>query len=244
MRIDESRLIAAHARCVHAGPPLRRCRRSRAARSSMRMAPSARASTARNSCRSGCVARHRGLTVPFEEFSLTTMAARQDRMLLPDAATEGFGFTDYGYHLPAIPYGAWLRAARPASRRAQPRDAHARGPGRRAARHLPSCCSRTGAASRATSFSTSPGGEALLANALGVARESWRDAFVADRVLSGLGALLSPVPIHSEIRAQPTGWMSLAASQVCVHVQQAYLQRPRSARPGRSRPPRTCRCSP
>ena len=55
-----------------------------------------------------------------------------------------------------------------------------------------------------------------------MARESWRDAFVADRVLSGLGALLSPVPIHSEIRAQPTGWMSLAASQVCVHVQQAF----------------------
>ncbi len=82
------------------------------------------------------VARHQGLTVPFEEFSLTTMAARQDRMLLPDAATEGFGFTDYGYHLPAIPYGAWLRQL--ALRRGVRSHAtpHARGAGRRAARHF------------------------------------------------------------------------------------------------------------
>ncbi len=44
-----------------------------------------------------------GLEARFEEFSLTAAAARHGRMLLPDAAIEGFGFTDYGYHLPAIP---------------------------------------------------------------------------------------------------------------------------------------------
>jgi hypothetical protein len=37
-----------------------------------------------------------------------------------------------------------------------------------------------------------------------------------------LAAPSSPVPIHAEIRAQPTGWIAMAASQVCVHVQQAY----------------------
>ena len=40
--------------------------------------------------------------------------------------------------------------------------------------------------------------------------------------MSALGALLSPVPIYSEIRAQAIGWTSLASSQMCMHVQQAY----------------------
>ena len=80
-------------------------------------------------------ARSQGFDQPFEEFSLTAMAARQNRMLLPDAAIDGFGFTDYGYHLPAIPYGAWLQAARPAPRCAQPCHARARYTSRPAARY-------------------------------------------------------------------------------------------------------------
>ena len=66
------------------------------------------------------------------------------------------------------------------------------------------------------------GGEALLASALGVGRESWRESFAADRVMSAHSAPVSPVPIYSEIRAHARGWVALAASQVCIHVQQAY----------------------
>ena len=54
-------------------------------------------------------ARHYGLPVAFEDFCLTAAAARHGRMLVPDAEIERYGFTDYGYHLPAIPYAAWLR---------------------------------------------------------------------------------------------------------------------------------------
>ncbi len=54
-------------------------------------------------------ARHFGLPVAFEDFCLTAAAARHGRMLVPDAEIERYGFTDYGYHLPAFPYGAWLK---------------------------------------------------------------------------------------------------------------------------------------
>ena len=105
MNRDSSPRHVARSRWAAASSTTRAARR----RSFTRMARSARASTARNSCRSGCTRATRGCDQSFEEFSLTAMAARQDRMLLPDAAIDGFGFTDYGYHLPAIPYGAWLR---------------------------------------------------------------------------------------------------------------------------------------
>jgi tryptophan halogenase len=166
-------------------------------------------------------AQRHGVRVPFEECSLTAMAARRGRMLLPDAETEGFGFTDYGYHLPAIPYGAWLRelAQRRGVRRHATRALEVRLDAQRGIAELLLDDTR-----RITGdfFLDVTGRDALLANALGVARESWRDGFVADRVLHGIGALLSPLPMHSEIRAQPAGWMELAASQVGIHVQQAY----------------------
>ncbi len=167
------------------------------------------------------LARRHGLAVALEEFSLTAVAARQGRMLVPDAEIDGFGFTDYGYHLPSIPYGLWLRqlATRRgvrchAARRFEVRLDEQRGicellldDGRRVAGDF---------------FLDVTGSEALLARALGVGRESWRDDFAADRVLCAYGEICSPLPIYSEIRAQPSGWVALAASQVCMHVQQAY----------------------
>ena len=166
-------------------------------------------------------ARSIGLHVPFEEFSLTAMAARQGRMLLPDADIDGFGFTDYGYHLPAIPYGAWLRefALRRGVRRHTTRALDVRVDAQRGISEL---LLEDGRRVSGDFFLDVTGREALLANALGVPRESWRDRFVADRVLHGVGALRSPVPIHSEIRAQRSGWVALAASQMCIHVQQSF----------------------
>lgn len=158
---------------------------------------------------------------PFEAFSLTAAAARQGRMLLPDVAVESFGFTDYGYHLPAIPYGAWLRqfASRRGVRALAARDLEVRIDGTRGI-----CELRLDGDRSVTGdfFLDVTGGEATLASALGVGRESWRDAFPVDRVLYGCSELKSPLPIYSEIRADVSGWTALAASQLCVHVQQAY----------------------
>src|SRR4051794_12714977 len=55
------------------------------------------------------MARTFGLNVALEEFSLTAVAAKQGRMLIPDAATDVYGRADYAYHLPALEYAAWLK---------------------------------------------------------------------------------------------------------------------------------------
>src|SRR5688572_28678744 len=166
-------------------------------------------------------ARRLGLETRFEDFSLTATAARHGRMLLPDAAIDGFGFTDYGYHLPAIPYGAVLRQI-----------ALQRGVRQHAARGLePQLDERGniralmvdgGRRVAGDFFVDGTGSDALLMAAMDVARESWRDRFAVDRVMSAHSALLSPVPIHAEIRAQDFGWTSLASSHMCMHVQLAY----------------------
>src|SRR5262249_53441198 len=54
-------------------------------------------------------ARQFGLNVAFEEFSLTAAAAKSGRMLVPDRETSAFARTDYGYHLPALPYCQYLK---------------------------------------------------------------------------------------------------------------------------------------
>jgi tryptophan 7-halogenase len=161
-----------------------------------------------------------GLETSFEDFSLTAAAARRGRMLLPDAATEGFGFTDYGYHLPAIPYAAWLRQL--ALRRGVKTLATRTFEARIDAHGIGALLLEDGRAVAGDFFLDVTGPEALLATALGVEHESWRDGFVVDRVLSGCGELRAPLPIHSEIRADATGWVALAASQLCMHVQHAY----------------------
>jgi len=167
------------------------------------------------------LARRQGLAAPFEEFSLTAAAARAGRMLLPDAAIDRFGFTDYAYHLPAIPYAAWLRqlALRRGVRHhwSSTVDVRLDTEGAIAELLLEGERRITG-----DLFLDATGSEALLANALGVGRESWHGAFPADRVMVAHSAPVSPVPIYSEIRAHARGWVALAASQVCIHVQQAW----------------------
>jgi tryptophan halogenase len=166
-------------------------------------------------------ARRQGVNTPFEEFSLTAAAARAGRMLLPDVAIDRFGFTDYAYHLPAIPYAAWLRqlALRRGVRNHWSSKLEVRldAGGSIAELLLEGERRITG-----DFFLDVTGSEALLANVLNAERESWRDAFAADRVMCAHSAPVSPVPIYSEIRAHARGWLAMAASQVCIHVSQAY----------------------
>jgi tryptophan halogenase len=167
------------------------------------------------------LARRQGLRAPFEDFSLTAAAARAGRMLLPDAAIDRFGFTDYAYHLPAIPYAAWLRqlALRRGVRNHWSSTLEVRLDAEGAIAEL---LLEGGACVTGDFFLDVTGGEALLMSAMGVGRESWRDQFTADRVMNAHSAPVSPVPIYSEIRAHARGWVALAASQVCIHVTQAY----------------------
>jgi len=166
-------------------------------------------------------ARRLGFDLQFEEFSLTAQAALQGRMLLPDSDIDGFGFTDYAYHLPALPYGAWLRQL--ALRRGVHTVAARAVEVRLNAQHAISELLLDGERRISGDFFLDvTGSEALLASKLDTAQESWRAAFPADRVLSACAAPLSPLPAYAEVRAQPEGWTALAASQECSHVQQAY----------------------
>ena len=165
-------------------------------------------------------ARALGMSSRFEDFSLTAAAARQGRMLLPDAEIDAFGFTDYGYHLPAIPYGAWLRqlALRRGVRSHRTRGMEVlRGP-----TGIDALLLDEGRRIGGEFFLDVTGSEATLITALEVGQESWRQRFVADRLLSGCAELKPPIPVYTEVRAQQSGWASLSASQVCVHVQQAW----------------------
>jgi len=166
-------------------------------------------------------ARHLGLPVAFEDFCITATAARYGRLLLPDADIERHGFTDYGYHLPAIPYGEWLK--RLALRRGVAVH-HARDVGVTRTNAGIAGLELDGGRRVTGDFFIDASGESslLLGRALGVARDSWRESFPVDRVLFAHGAPFATPPIHGEVRAGESGWLALHASQVCTHVLHAY----------------------
>jgi tryptophan halogenase len=166
-------------------------------------------------------ARALGLPVAWEDFCVTAAAAKHGRMLVPDPDIERHGFTDYGYHLPAIPYAAWLkqRALRAGIESIAAREAHA----------LPAAGGATlegialdGDRRVRGELFIDATADALLMTALGVARESWADAFPADRLLVAHAAPLPAPPAYAEVRAGETGWLALHPSQVCTHVVHAY----------------------
>jgi tryptophan halogenase len=167
-------------------------------------------------------ARSQGLSVSFEDFSVTAAAAKHGRMLVPDADTEKHGYTDYGYHLPSIPYGAWLKQL--ALRRGvQCHAAREFSATRHESGDIASLMLDGGRSLPGHFFLDATGGQSLLLGAvLGVGRESWRASFPADRLLVAHAAPLGSLPVYADVRAGETGWLALHPSQVCTHVVHAY----------------------
>jgi tryptophan halogenase len=167
-------------------------------------------------------ARASGLGVALEDFSLTAAAAKQGRMLLPDAEIEVFGRADYGYHLPARAYAATLKTL--ASRLGVTQH--------QALAADPVLDPETGdivavelgddRRVEGRFFIDASGGEGVLVSALGVARERWRGFFPADRVLRAVGPRLAALPPYADIRAWARGWVGLYPSQAHTHVAQVY----------------------
>jgi tryptophan halogenase len=169
-------------------------------------------------------ARRAGLRVAFEDFCLTAAAARHGRMLVPDPEVESFGFTDYGYHLPAIPYGAWLKQLA-LHRGVRMHAAQAAAPRLDATGDIAGV-DLGGLVVEGDFFLDVTGDEATLIGAtLAVGQESWRSSFAADRILVAYGAPVPAAPVYSEVRACPEGWVALKASQACTHVSLAYSSR-------------------
>ncbi|HET9444701.1 MAG TPA: tryptophan 7-halogenase, partial [Steroidobacteraceae bacterium] len=166
-------------------------------------------------------ARKLGLPAPLEDFCLTAAAAKQGRMLVPDPEIEANGFTDYAYHLPAIAYSSLLRFI-----------ALRRGVVAHQAREVAAVLRADGAIAGIALdghrrvdgdfFLDVTGEEAQLLSSLAVKRESWREHFVADRVLVAYGQPIQPVPVYSEVRAWADGWVALHPTQMCTHINAAY----------------------
>ncbi len=164
-------------------------------------------------------ARAFGLNVAFEDFSLTAAAAKQGRMLLPDATTEAFGRTDYGYHLPAAAYAVYLRD-RALKAGVAVRETHTLQPVR----------DNTGVAAldlggdRVTAdlFVDATGAEARLIGALEPNRHSWRPWFPCDRVLTSSARRFTSIPIYAQVQARSNGWIAYYPSQAATHLVHAY----------------------
>ncbi|MFC4307890.1 tryptophan 7-halogenase [Steroidobacter flavus] len=168
-------------------------------------------------------ARALGANASLEDFSLTAAAAKHGRMLVPDRATESYGRTDYGYHLPSVAYADYLKrlalrsgvTAHEAQKTTCTLDpltgdviAVVLDEERRIGGQL---------------FIDASGPEAvLIGSALGVSRESWRKGSPIDRIVIASGNAFASVPAYAEIRAHANGWVGLYPSRSCTHVIQAY----------------------
>jgi tryptophan halogenase len=156
-------------------------------------------------------ARRFGLAIPLEHFSLTAMAARQGRMMLPDESTALYGRTDYGYHLPAIAYAAALKA-------------HAGGSG------LVWCQTRDVSVERdaesgdirAVLLDEDARVEGdLFVDATDdglLVGSPWLSDTSADRRVTARGARFGSIAAYSEIRVGEAGWAALHAAPAATHV--------------------------
>jgi tryptophan halogenase len=168
-------------------------------------------------------ARRFGLGAALEDFSPTAMAARHGRMLLPDAETETFGRTDYGYHLPAIAYAALLKARahrlgvalHQALAVAVERDPETG--------EIRTIVPDGGEALAGDLFVDASGDEAvLIGQALDVAIDDWRPWLPLDRRLVARAERFKAIPAYAELRLGNGNWTALHATQAATHVVHAF----------------------
>lgn len=149
-------------------------------------------------------ARRYGLSVPLEDFSLAASAARQGRLFLPDRESDSYAASDYGYHLPARAYAAWLKNA---ALRAGVIVHEARSVeviGRIGGVRLDD-----GRVIEGDFFVDAGGGLMGADNRW----ESWRARFPVDKLLTGTAPRFASIPVYAEIRAFAGGWTALRPCQ-------------------------------
>jgi tryptophan 7-halogenase len=167
-------------------------------------------------------ATRRGFKVPLRSFCLTAMAAQNGRMLIPDEATAAFGRNDYGYHFQTWDYVAYLKslAVRLGVECHQVRDVEVE-----RASDGSMAALRVDGARRIEGqfFVDASGSDAVLTGrVLQVPRESWRQHFQVDRILSARAPAFTSVPPFAEVRASGTGWTLLRPSRLATGVVRAF----------------------
>ncbi|MBJ7498675.1 MAG: tryptophan 7-halogenase [Sphingopyxis sp.] len=155
-------------------------------------------------------ARHFGLGVGLDDFSLTATAALSGRLFLPDEASERYGRSDYGYHLPAAAYARSLKAI-------------ARHLGVEIFKTAGVAVERKGEDVAALVLDDGQRLESALFADLTRERLLLSGAFEemptpGDRMLTALAPRLAALPVHSEVRAGPGGWTGLFPAMTHTHV--------------------------
>jgi tryptophan halogenase len=166
-------------------------------------------------------ARHHGLAAGFGDFSLTEAAALNSRMLLPDADTELFGRTDYGYHLPAAAYARSLRALVTQDGTAVHETAGVRAE-KREDGAIAALLLDDGRRISGDLFVDASEAGVLIGEMRGTAWLSRRDVFPADRLLRARGPRMRSIPAYGQVIAAEWGWASLHPSQEQTHVVAAF----------------------
>ena len=160
-------------------------------------------------------ARSLGLNVALEHFSLAAAAARQGRILFPDDSTETYGRSDFGYHLPAIPYARCLKALA-VHLGVEVYEAHALS-AERDGDHICALLLDQGRRVEGQFFVDVGGG--LVADR---SREIWREVFPVDRILTAAAPRFTPVPAYAEIRVGEGGWTRLHPTAGRTHILHAW----------------------
>ncbi|MDB5675694.1 MAG: tryptophan halogenase [Sphingomonas bacterium] len=169
-------------------------------------------------------ARGLGMNAAFEDFSPTAMAARHGRVLLPDAETEAFGRTDYGYHLPALAYAGLLKslAQRAGVTLHQARDVLVERDGEQGT--IRAVIADAGQRIEGDVFVDASGSDAVL---MGAAQPfaPWADEQATDRLLVAHAPRFASVPVYGEIRIARDGWLALHATRAGTQIGFAFNAR-------------------
>ncbi len=159
-------------------------------------------------------ARHHGLGVGIDDFSLTATAAHNGRLFLPDADSEKYARADYGYHLPAAAYAKSLMAI---ARHLGVEVTEAASVGaERDGRDVRALLLDGGRRVEGDLFVDATAGGLLLRSTPGMSFEAWQTP--GDRMLSALAPRFAALPVYAEMRAGTAGWTGLIPAMAHTHV--------------------------
>lgn len=151
-------------------------------------------------------ARHEGLKIELDEFSLGAAAARVGRYAPPPPSAAGLDAAEHGFHMHTLSYVRWLRAhALQRGVKVTPGAAFEVMTGEAGIAGLKLTDGRV---IEGDIYIDATGTEAKLISALDNSRDEAAH-LPGDRLLVTAAAPLSPLPLHAQISAHRHGWLGL-----------------------------------
>lgn len=167
-------------------------------------------------------ARASGLTAAYEDFAINAVAAKNGRFVTSGSDLQGFAQSEYGYHLPALPYVEVLRDIALKRGVVHVKAHHISPDG--TGEQMRAVVLSDGARVEGDLFIDATGAEArLLSQMPGTDFDSWRHWFPCDRLLTAYAAPMSPLPAYAQITAFRSGWLGLFPVRDYTALQQVYL---------------------